>query len=210
VIAIPTNTFHNLSFDKKFRILEASVDEFSKLPYEQVKLSEIIKNANIPRGSFYQYFEDKQDLFFYIFSKIAERKMDYMKDLLANQNDLDFLDLFNELFRRGAKFALENPRYVSIMALVMQNRNDLYHKLIGDNLVIAREYYVSFIEKDKQKGIISDTIDSITLANLVIELTTNVTLEQLMNGKEEMNYDQMINSIENVMSIFKKGILTGE
>jgi hypothetical protein len=136
--------------------------------------------------------------------------MDYMKDLLANQNDLDFLDLFNELFRRGAKFALENPRYVSIMALVMQNRNDLYHKLIGDNLVIAREYYVSFIEKDKQKGIISDTIDSITLANLVIELTTNVTLEQLMNGKEEMNYDQMINSIENVMSIFKKGILTGE
>jgi AcrR family transcriptional regulator len=207
---IPTETFHNLKVDKKFRIVEASINAFSELPFDQVQVSTIIKEAKIPRGSFYQYFEDKFDLYQYIFSKVAERKMQYMADLLPNQQDTSFFDLFSELFERGAKFAVENPRYIAITKYLFSSRGELYDTLLKDNLSIAKEYYINYIENDKEKGRIRPEIDSEVLAEMVIELSMNVTVEQLLNKDGQLDFDYMKDKIQKILTIFKKGIITGE
>ena len=59
---MPTGRFLNLSQEKQNRILIASAAEFARVPYEKVSINKIIKAAEIPRGSFYQYFSGKQDL----------------------------------------------------------------------------------------------------------------------------------------------------
>ena len=47
--------------------------EFSQKPYGEVPLSKIIAGAGIPRGSFYQYFSDKTDLFVYVLSHYGDK-----------------------------------------------------------------------------------------------------------------------------------------
>ncbi|MFA5482675.1 MAG: TetR/AcrR family transcriptional regulator, partial [Bacilli bacterium] len=47
---MPTNTFINLSKDKRLRILRAAKSEFSRVPLEKAVIANIVKNAKIPRG----------------------------------------------------------------------------------------------------------------------------------------------------------------
>lgn len=72
---MPTSTFFNLPSPKQNRLIQAAVEEFTKKSLDEVSINRIIHAAEIPRGSFYQYFEDKMDLFRYVvqhFSKELE------------------------------------------------------------------------------------------------------------------------------------------
>ena len=60
---MPTNTFFNLPPPKREKLLQAAAAEFTRKPYGEVSINRIIQAAEIPRGSFYQYFSDKTDLF---------------------------------------------------------------------------------------------------------------------------------------------------
>lgn len=63
---MPTRTFLNLPKEKKLRVLRAAKKEFSRVPLEKAVIANIVKDADIPRGSFYQYFENIEDLFNYL------------------------------------------------------------------------------------------------------------------------------------------------
>ena len=60
---MPTQRFLKLKEEKKQAILEAAVHEFSRVPYSSASINQIIKGGrHIQGGSFYTYFEDKDDL----------------------------------------------------------------------------------------------------------------------------------------------------
>ena len=65
---MPKSTFYNIPEEKRERIRKAGLLEFSNNSFREASINKIIKEADIPRGSFYQYFEDKRDLFIYVFS----------------------------------------------------------------------------------------------------------------------------------------------
>ena len=66
---MPSRTFFNLKEEKRKRIEKALIHEFGKGSFEQASITNIIKEAEIPRGSFYQYFEDKKDAVKYLIEK---------------------------------------------------------------------------------------------------------------------------------------------
>ncbi len=68
---MPTQTFYNLSDEKRQRLIEAAIDEFTARSFREASITNIIKQAEIPRGSFYQYFEDLDDLFFYLIKRFV-------------------------------------------------------------------------------------------------------------------------------------------
>ena len=60
---MPSSTFLNLPAEKQEKLLEAATREFSHRPFNEASINQIIKEAGIPRGSFYMYFQDKEDRF---------------------------------------------------------------------------------------------------------------------------------------------------
>ena len=80
---MPKSTFFNLPENKKAVLLEAAKEEFSRVPLNEASIANIVKAAGIPRGSFYQYFEDKEDVFYYLLKKHAEEKR---KQFVTNMN----------------------------------------------------------------------------------------------------------------------------
>ncbi len=86
---MPTNTFMNLSKDKRLRILRAAKSEFSRVPLEKAVIANIVKEAKIPRGSFYQYFENIEDLFKYLLDYLyGFDKYRFVKTLEKTDNDV--------------------------------------------------------------------------------------------------------------------------
>ena len=89
---MPSATFYNLPAEKRERLLRAAREEFSRVPYESASVNRIIRSAGIPRGSFYMYFTDKEELFGHLmdsYGALLERRMG---ELFAA-----FLDLFDHI-----------------------------------------------------------------------------------------------------------------
>ena len=69
---MPTSTFFRLPDEKRQRLLDAAWEEFSRASFADASINRIIQSARIPRGSFYQYFTDKTELFWYLLEGMHE------------------------------------------------------------------------------------------------------------------------------------------
>ena len=97
-IHMPKPTFFNLPAEKQATLIEAAKDEFSRAPLHEASIANIVKQAGIPRGSFYQYFEDKDDLYYHLLTQIAQRNHERFVYLLK-EKDGDLFSVFAEFFR---------------------------------------------------------------------------------------------------------------
>ncbi|WP_338450593.1 TetR family transcriptional regulator [Niallia oryzisoli] len=96
---MPKLTFFNLAESKRKTLIEAAEKEFAKSPLYEASIANIVKMAGIPRGSFYQYFEDKEDLYFYLLDeKLKENKV-HLITLLREHNG-DIIGAIIELYHR--------------------------------------------------------------------------------------------------------------
>ena len=118
---MPTSTFFNLPPEKQAKLLRAAVGEFSQKPYGEVPLSKIIAGAGIPRGSFYQYFSDKTDLFVYVLSHYGDKLKQMVFQCLEDCGG-DLLALPAALFDAMMEaFAGAREEIRAVMAIVRHN-----------------------------------------------------------------------------------------
>ena len=87
---MPTQRFLNLKDSKKNAILEAAAHEFARVPYSAVSINQIIKEAEISRGSFYTYFEDKDDLMRYMLRGFRDTLRKKVFEFLEEENGNPF------------------------------------------------------------------------------------------------------------------------
>lgn len=92
-------TFYNLSPEKRERITNAVKKEFAENPREKVSINRIIKEANISRGSFYQYFDDKVDLVELLSVNFKKNVMTYAINQLLS-NDGNIFIVYENMFDR--------------------------------------------------------------------------------------------------------------
>ena len=86
---MPKQTFYNLKEEKREKIEQALLKEFSNNTFEGASISNIIAEAQIPRGSIYLYFENKEDAVEYIINKYLKKEKEKIyTSLLRNNGDI--------------------------------------------------------------------------------------------------------------------------
>lgn len=107
------STFLNLPDEKRERVTEALLHEFSNHALTDAQVARIVKDANIARGAFYKYFDDLTDAYTYLY-EIAIRTI-HMNMNPSNKFDPDFF------YERVCKFIDEtqHSKYEPMMKLHM-------------------------------------------------------------------------------------------
>lgn len=91
---MPTATFFRLPEEKRKRLLDACWEELTRVRFTDVSINRIILAARIPRGSFYQYFEDKEDLIRYLLEDMRQYFISLLRNILVEaKGDLFALPL---------------------------------------------------------------------------------------------------------------------
>ncbi|OKP72301.1 TetR family transcriptional regulator [Paenibacillus sp. P3E] len=68
--------FLNLSKDKQDRIINAALREFALKGYQNASTNEIVKQAGISKGLLFHYFNNKKDLYLFLFDYFIEMLME--------------------------------------------------------------------------------------------------------------------------------------
>jgi AcrR family transcriptional regulator len=129
---MPKQTYFHLSKDKQETLIAAAKKEFSRVPLHEASVANIIKSAGIPRGSFYQYFEDKEDLFYYLLNQLAEKSNRRFISVLMDKNG----DLFGT-FIATFQFMLEVHRdqeHKNFFKNVYLNMNYKHEKTLANDV----------------------------------------------------------------------------
>lgn len=153
---MPKSTFYNLNEEKKEKIKRALKREFTKHTFEKASISHIIEEANIPRGSFYQYFEDKEDALKYIIEDFLNDEKEKIKELLIQNKG----DIFSTTIDLYSHFVEKN--YHETEVKLFQN---IINKLRNENVNIYKNIelkkFTDLKDEDKNNCYIDTSLLSI-------------------------------------------------
>ena len=130
---MPSTTFFNLPSEKREKLLAAARAEFARVPYAEASINKMIQAADIPRGSFYMYFRDKEELFRYLMGEWNRQLTALLEGLLEmRQGDIfaAFLDLFDRI-QAEYRDPEKKERYQHIMGVVRNNSGAQLSSLLG-------------------------------------------------------------------------------
>ena len=104
------------------------------MPFDDVSINQIIKIADIPRGSFYQYFEDKQDMLQYLLIDYQKQMQCYALASLK-QNGGDLFQMFLDILDFTYAFITEeknNAFFRNVFADIRVNINFFGQQAVGN------------------------------------------------------------------------------
>lgn len=176
-------TFLNLSEDKRNMVVSALKKEFSRVPLKDALVSNIIIDAKIPRGSFYQYFNDIEDAFYYI---IGEYSKDIKRKLLEylEKNKGDIILSYRELYLYILN-VIDNPDDKEYFENIFLNMNYEIEKMFTPNFNDGLNLILNHVDISKLNisskfglGYILDIIESIMMTNIIQSYKRNLSEEK--------------------------------
>ena len=135
---------------KAISILQAAEKLFNKYGYKKVSIDEIVKAANIAKGTFYLYFNHKHDLYSQIIDTYFKKKNEYTKRAISDVKKGDKEKIFESMLGNLA-FLINTP---ILREIFMNNPNYITEKLtktilFNKNLEIIQPLMSKFnIRKD--------------------------------------------------------------
>lgn len=216
---MPKETFHNLPEKKKEKIKDAFLREFATHPYDKASLSSVVKSLGIAKGSIYQYFDDKFDLFTYLIEECSAVKMKYVGQLKRDDFH-SFWDYFRSLYEKGVKFDLENPLESHFLHSLADNLNSPSVKQIYDeiltNIITGFE---QMARHEVESGHFRDDIPIKTIGfflykngraiNEQMEVTGHINpIESIKKEKPvyEGKTDELMQTVENYITILQQAL----
>lgn len=213
---MPLETFFNLPEEKRVRLLDVLLDEFADNDYKNVSVGRIADRAGIAKGSFYQYFADKQDCYLYLIQLGMEEKTAFMRQIPPD----DVSDLFGKLrwlLSAGMRFQFTSPRLAKIgykaifddvplpeesMQAIRQGSFAYFRQMVGE------EIEAGGIDEDTDPDIAAFMLNAVfvDLGRYLME-RYSISPEQLLTqAGQPFEQEEIQRTIEQVISILETGL----
>lgn len=196
------DTFLSLAAEKRHRIINSALDEFSKYDYKKASTNNIVKDAGISKGLLFHYFTNKLELY------------DYLKDFtmsLVTKRVLSSID-FNEtdIFERLMTVTIvklditkEYPKLYSFMLKVNE------HLSIDELRELSNKYSPDIIQRVYQENIdyklFKEDIDvkrAMTIIRWTLDKYSEEVTMKIKNGT--IDYGAITEEMESYCGMLRK------
>lgn len=175
---MPTEKFYKLDNEKRQKIINSMKKEFSKESFHDASINKIVEDAGISKGSFWVYFESKEEAIEYLIELHVENERKISKDIFARNNG-DIFKSFVELYDYLSKESEEEFLQIKLMS-------NIFKSLIMDG--------EKCIHKGKAPA--EDMLENVKIDSSNLNLKTE---DDVLSLLKLLNYSMRINLID-VMS----------
>jgi AcrR family transcriptional regulator len=158
---MPSETWWNLEEHKRLAIIQASIVEFAQANYAQASLTQIVKEVGIAKGSMYQYFADKEELYLYIVQLASDHMMNELQQRipLAIFATGDIFKILREYFAITVHVAQEYPFESALIQRAFQDSGPQLAKVQAIGASIQRTFVVDLVNTAIANKSLRDDID---------------------------------------------------
>ena len=197
---MPKDTFFHLKEEKREKIEKALINEFSKGSLEKASISNIVAEAKIPRGSFYQYFEYKEDAIKYVVHKYSKIEKNKLSDFLEETNG-DIFEASLKIYDYMVEKATDNEKLKLITNILQELRKNNIN--IFDKQEDEKEKEIINKKINQELLKIEEPDDLEYIMKILGTITRNIAIETMKGKvpKEEGRY-----ALKREIEILKKGM----
>ncbi len=155
--------------------------------YNGAGLSEILKSADVPKGSFYHYFKSKEDFAVAVIERSSEEHIARMKEMMSDTSKTPmeriygYFDMMREHYRENgaqrncliAKLALE------VCQLSLPLRSAV--KIAYDQWALVLSQVIAELQSSAEFSHIND-VEALAIANVLINDWEGATMRMQIEG----------------------------
>ena len=155
---MPKATFKHLPDEKRERILRTATQLFAERGFNQTEMEEIAKRSGVAKGSLYNYFRSKDDLFLHACRDAIERSRKATWGEVQDQWDI--YEVVDHIFRYHVRFEFSFPEYHRLHLNFSSSRMERF----ADKLALESEQHTSrrlknLLKEGIGQGIVRNDLD---------------------------------------------------
>lgn len=208
---MPKTTFLNLNERKRKKILKTLIKYFANNSYEKVDIEDVAKECNVSKGSMYQYFINKKDMYFYAINESIKKIFESVESI--DFEKIDIFEYIEKSFESNLKLLSKYPNeYLllerAIFGYDIPFKDEINKIFLGK----FRETLKTIIIKSQKSGYIRDDISLDLILNFIEGVTINIKryiIEYAKNigiSSKELPYDQIKNIQKSFVELLKNGL----
>lgn len=203
--------FENLPFEKRQKIIDACIEEFSLNGYEKASTNSIVKKAEISKGTLFNYFGNKRDLFLYIFEYCVEN----LTSKFFKVKDAQPADIFDRLMWYSMlkmKIYFEKPLMSRLVVTAVTNMPRELKGVLSERIDELYAQYIPMFLDDIDTSKFRDGIDSkkaVELVSIFLDGFSNKLIKEYKDHPADEIISQMDNLIKECneyLDMLKHGI----
>lgn len=186
---MPKETFFNLAQDKREHILEIAIHEFAEHGYKSASISRMVANAGIAKGSFYQYFKDKNDLFLHLVTLATEQKQAFFTQFDPPSAELGTFSYLRWAFSKRIEFEVANPKLNKIGYIAVYGDYPHRDEIMALGQAEAAKFTQNLFARGRAAGDLDPDLDgplAMFIFNSVFLHLADYLLERLGIEKESL------------------------
>jgi len=171
---------------KRKLIIQSAIEVFSKNGFKHSSISEIAQRANVAEGTIYQYFRNKEDLFFSI---PGEKTNEFCRELDLHLQGI--VGPFNKV-RKFIWYYLYhlkmNPDYARTLLLEMRVNRCLVETKIYSSFKQFTGKVLEILQEGQEEGVVRKDVNLYVLRQLILGILEHAVTRWLLKGEK---YDLM-------------------
>jgi len=202
---VPTRTFFNLPERKRKLITDLAVEEFAAHTYHQASLSRIVERAGIAKGSMYQYFAGKFDLYLYILELGARIKLEAIDKAISNLGpEATLYDRLMAATEASFKLAETHPQLYAIgMNLLRETDKELVSRVMERLGPMGDNVFLDWLQWAVKKGDVDPQASPLAAGYMFSAVTMRLG-QDLADGR--LTLEEALSLIRQVLDILHRGL----
>ncbi|CDO30751.1 TetR/AcrR family transcriptional regulator [Mycolicibacterium porcinum] len=183
---MPTVTWARLDPVRRAAVVEAAEAEFGAHGYSRGSLNVIARRAGVAKGSLFQYFADKRDLYAFIADIGSQRVRAYMEDRIRTLDpDRPFFDFLTDLLDDWVAYFADHPQDRSLHAAASFEVDT--DARVSVRTVIHRHYLEvlrPLVQEAQTRGDLRADADAGALISLLLMIFPHLALAPYVRGMD--------------------------
>ena len=155
---MPKHTLFKIAADKRERLMREAALVFAERGFNQTDVAELAVRAGVAKGSIYNYFESKEELYLYVCRDGIERSR---QAIYGDMNlDWDVYRQIEHIFRKGARFVRAFPEYLILYTNISSAGMDRFSNQMSLEVEkFTADHLKRMIGRDLQRGLVRSDLD---------------------------------------------------
>ncbi len=161
------DAFYNLDEEKRQKIINSGLMEFSNYGYQQSSTNRIVENAGIGKGMLFYYFKNKKGLFKFL----VDYSLDFIEEYYFKQIDTSEKDIFNRLVKQAkikSNLMTIHPHMSKFLTKIVLEESE--HHYISEE----QDQLIKQLQSKVQNALFEDLDKDLFKDNLNVEMSINI------------------------------------